>query len=113
MDGVVNPGGRYRSLDLWRGAACLAVVVYHAAGAATLSSGSSGFFDRLALPALRVVGFGWIGVPVFFVISGYCIAATSDSQRHRGLPTRRFFERRFWRIYPPYWAFLGLMAVVI
>ena len=52
----------------------------------------------------------WAGVPIFFVISGYCISATADSARRKGLPARTYFWRRFRRIFPPYWIFL--MAAV-
>jgi len=44
-----------------------------------------------------------VGVYLFFVISGYCIAAASDSARRHGSPVRRYFWRRFRRIYPPLW----------
>src|SRR2546423_626648 len=72
-----NP--RYISLDIWRGAACLAVVLSHSMiylGAQTLSNRG----DQI-IAALGRLG-GW-GVWLFFVISGYCIAATSDSTRRQ------------------------------
>ena len=55
----------------------------------------------------------YLGVPIFFVISGYCIAASADSSRRKGDSPWTFLKRRFWRIYPPYWASLvGLIALV-
>jgi peptidoglycan/LPS O-acetylase OafA/YrhL len=61
-----------------------------------------------------VAARGWIGVPIFFVISGYCIAAAVDNHRRSpGRSLRSYFTRRLRRIYPPYWAvLLGTMAVV-
>jgi len=53
-----------------------------------------------------------LGVPLFFVISGYCIAASSDSVRRRGGGAANFLGRRVWRIYPPYWATITLLAVM-
>lgn len=47
----------------------------------------------------NVVKFGWLGVPIFFVISGYCIAQ-SASRSKNGID---FLVRRFFRIFPPYW----------
>lgn len=54
----------------------------------------------------------WIGVPWFFVISGYCIAATADRTRQSG-EIAGYFRRRFRRIYPPFWIFLGVAVVVV
>ncbi|TFF35201.1 acyltransferase family protein [Mucilaginibacter psychrotolerans] len=44
-------------------------------------------------------GLGYLGVPVFFIISGYCICI---AQQHAKTP-RSFIIRRFFRIFPPYW----------
>jgi peptidoglycan/LPS O-acetylase OafA/YrhL len=56
---------------------------------------------------------GWIGVPLFFVISGFCIQLSRQSAVKRGqtawLP---FYLKRFFRVYPPYLVmFLGLWAM--
>ena len=64
------------------------------------------------------ISFGFrhanLGVPIFFVISGYCIAAASETAWKRGLGGWRFLARRVWRIYPPYWGsvlwFASIMA---
>jgi peptidoglycan/LPS O-acetylase OafA/YrhL len=55
----------------------------------------------------------WLGVPMFFVISGYCLAAAADSAGRKGMHTSEFFWRRFRRIYPPYWIFLALAVLVV
>jgi peptidoglycan/LPS O-acetylase OafA/YrhL len=44
-------------------------------------------------------GLGYLGVPVFFIISGYCICI---AQQHSKTP-RSFIVRRIFRIFPPYW----------
>ncbi|HEY3756151.1 MAG TPA: acyltransferase [Opitutaceae bacterium] len=60
-------------------------------------------------PYRSIVKAGWLGVPVFFVISGYVITAAALRQ-----PDGRSFSlRRWWRIYPPYLASLGLVIAVI
>lgn len=105
FDGGVPP--RYESLDVWRGIACLAVIAFHA----TLDAPVSGPGASSALVAL--FRWGWLGVPMFFVISGYCIAASLDSERRRGSSASAFLARRFWRIYPPYWVLLLIAAVVV
>ena len=104
---------------MWRGVACLLVVIFHTtlvhgdltgSGAGVVASTSAGEF------LIALTRYMWIGVPMFFVISGYCISATADSARRRELPVKDYFVRRFRRIFPPYWAAIllqiGLLAVV-
>jgi peptidoglycan/LPS O-acetylase OafA/YrhL len=111
---------RYDALDAWRGLACLCVVVYHCTNS---YAASHEFLDRVrdhggsALDWLLVLTSKlWVGVPVFFVISGYCIAATADAARDKPRPAATFFLRRLKRIYPPLWAYLavclGLLALL-
>jgi peptidoglycan/LPS O-acetylase OafA/YrhL len=95
---------RYHSLDIWRGIACLSVIVFHAVGIDG-SPGPSETFTTLGHLAMR----GWIGVPLFFVISGYCIAASAS----RPQPFSDYFLRRLRRIFPPLWIFLGLTALIV
>lgn len=110
---------RNLSLDFWRGVACLMVVVVHSIEYR---------FDDLTPDSPRtakalLVHIGWsgvildkvtasfgLGVSIFFVISGYCIAASCDSARRRPRAMGTFYLRRFRRIFPPYWIYLGLVA---
>lgn len=98
---------RYRTLDLWRGVACLMVIAFHA----TLEVHSQGTGVTNLL--LTIAHWGWAGVPMFFVISGYCIAVSLANERSRGGDPRKFFLRRTLRIYPPYWVVLGICAVLV
>jgi peptidoglycan/LPS O-acetylase OafA/YrhL len=45
--------------------------------------------------------FARVNVPLFFVISGFVIHL-SFLQARGGFDVKRFYVRRFWRIYPPY-----------
>ncbi len=107
---------RYESLDHWRGAACLGVVVFHAtmqvAGPVAAPAGE-GFWASLGAALLAVTSRFWIGVPAFFVISGYCIMATLDSRRRRGDGLGEYLRRRVWRIYPPYWIALSASVLIV
>ena len=107
---------RYRSLDIWRGVACLTVAVFHS----VLFVATKDFQERLSTQggtfaelALYAATYLWIGVALFFVISGYCIAAAADAHRKQSQGVLQFFFRRFKRIYPPYWACLLLCAIVL
>jgi peptidoglycan/LPS O-acetylase OafA/YrhL len=52
-------------------------------------------------------------VPLFFVISGYCICASVDAARQRRTGAGEYFWRRFRRIYPPYWCFVLLTVAAV
>ncbi len=61
--------------------------------------------------------YGYIGVTLFFVLSGFCIHlpqakryAQSGSDQ---LSIKDFGKRRFWRLYPAYWASIVLSAVAL
>ena len=43
---------------------------------------------------------GWVGVAIFFVVSGFCIHLSHERSRLKSFKV--FFIRRFFRIYPPY-----------
>lgn len=108
---------RYATLDAWRGLACLMVIAFHSV-AGTLVTPT--FVGQIAAEGgssadwlLVLVARFWIGVPFFFVISGYCIAAAADSARRRPRPARTFFIRRLRRIYPPLWGFLLIAAILV
>ena len=100
-------------LDPVRGIAILLVFLYHVLGMAFGGdqlpwgpwfrdfTGSRSFF------ALLPVTFGWAGVVIFFVVSGFCIHL-SFSRRADWMV---FFQRRFFRIYPPYLVVLLFFAL--
>jgi len=52
----------------------------------------------------NVAGFGWTGVDLFFVLSGFLIAGQLFSTIAKGktISLREFFVKRFFRIIPPY-----------
>jgi len=100
-----NPPPRLRSIDALRGIAALGVVVYHA-----VEQGKHALPDNLLQYPLRLVqfisSFGYIGVFLFFVISGFCIHLQWARSRVAGQePDVRFgpfWKRRLRRLYPPY-----------
>ena len=105
--------GRLGAIDALRGAAALSVVAYHAIN----------FTD--AVPVSRwlsavhaVLDRGYLGVPLFFVISGFCIhlraAARHAQSGEQRVDYLAFWKRRLLRLYPPYVAALCVsMALVI
>lgn len=51
---------------------------------------------------------GYVGVPVFFVISGYCICIAQQHAKNQ----QDFILKRFFRIFPPYWCSLLIITVI-
>lgn len=108
----VPRAARYETLDAWRGLACLVVIVFHAAYYAAPQEFEPDW-RRPAGFALAALRWAWVGVPMFFVISGYCIAATADSARRSGRGVGAFFVRRVRRIFPPYWLLWAVTALAV
>jgi peptidoglycan/LPS O-acetylase OafA/YrhL len=101
------PETRYRLLDPFRGLAALSVALFHA---------YSPWLDAnpglLAAPVAALVRHGWLGVELFFVISGYCIAALMLRCEREGRSAAVFLVDRLCRIMPPYWATLALLLAI-
>src|SRR4029079_11339276 len=57
---------------------------------------------------MAFVGSGWVGVQIFFVISGFVIAFSAE----RSTPLR-FFEARVKRLVPAVWVCAPISAVVL
>ena len=97
----VLPYARYRLLDAFRGMAILWIVVFHLLISV---SDTAGFIFG------SIIKNGFLGVSVFFVISGYGIAASHFSHS----PSAHvFLIRRLTRIYPCYWWSLLFAAFII
>lgn len=68
-------------------------------------------------PWLQLSRFGWIGVPLFFVLSGYLITkqllvSARNTESTSTQYFTRFYIRRSLRIFPAYWATLLLYFCV-
>jgi peptidoglycan/LPS O-acetylase OafA/YrhL len=88
---------RQPGLDLLRALAIIVVVIYH------------GALFGFKLPG-RIDRFGWIGVDLFFVLSGYLIGGQllAPLARDQRMNLGRFFARRVLRILPAYFVVLAL-----
>jgi peptidoglycan/LPS O-acetylase OafA/YrhL len=103
---------RLVSVDLLRGLAAFFVVLFHAqhffrrGGPPTFGAG--GIYTVWGEPVQQIAAFllfglGFLGVSLFFVISGFCIHLPFAA-RARPLRLASFAKRRFIRLYPAYLA---------
>ncbi|MEM6898474.1 MAG: acyltransferase [Pseudomonadota bacterium] len=84
--------GKYGGIDLMRASAVLLVMLFH-----------------FQMPGFR---FGWIGVDVFFVVSGFLIGGMIRDQILDGqFSFRQFYWSRALRILPVYYLFIFLCWV--
>src|SRR5215211_910502 len=109
------PPKRLRGIDALRGAAAMGVVVYHA-----VEQGQHVLPNNLLQYPVRLVqfasSFGYIGVFLFFVISGFCIhlqwARTKAAGFQPEIRFSSFWKRRIRRLYPPYMIALLLFLLM-
>ena len=86
---------RYPLLDPLRGIAALWVFTFH-------HEFSTRFAETFPF-LLELFDQGDLGVPMFFVISGFCITASAEKFLKKDKPVAGFVYRRLRRIYPTYW----------
>jgi peptidoglycan/LPS O-acetylase OafA/YrhL len=95
-------------LDSVRGVAILGVVFLH--GFFWPYSGLH--FSRAAQLFIRLTQPGWMGVNLFFVLSGFLITGILVDSRGRESYYKRFYMRRILRILPAYYAVLILLLIL-
>jgi len=86
---------RNKRLDILRCIAVLLVLLHH--------SNISHFFQV----------WGWVGVDLFFVLSGFLISGLlfSEYKKRKAISFKRFYIRRGLKIYPAFYVFLLLTGV--
>jgi peptidoglycan/LPS O-acetylase OafA/YrhL len=91
---VATKAVRVTELDLLRFIAALSVVFYHCT-----FRGYAAHLSPVSYPLLApVTKYGYLGVQLFFLISGFVILMTASSGS-----LRRFAVSRFVRLYPAFW----------
>jgi peptidoglycan/LPS O-acetylase OafA/YrhL len=91
-----KPPPRLQALDILRGVAILLVLGHHA--------------RRDGPPAILQpwIDGGWMGVDLFFVLSGFLVSGLlfKEHKRHGDVRLGRFLVRRGFKIYPAFYVFL-------
>lgn len=102
---MIKPIKHLGILDLLRGFAALSVVCYHFTG--TLTRG--GFLAKFHSPILDpAFSWGYLGVEVFFVISGFVIPYSLLKTTYTPRDFFPYFSKRIARICPPAYVLIGL-----
>jgi peptidoglycan/LPS O-acetylase OafA/YrhL len=94
------PKERIPVVEAMRGIAAIGVALYH----------FSGRFDT-GLP-LVFHSYGWLGVDIFFVISGFVIPLSLYGKDYQLRDFPMFIMRRLVRLEPPYLASIGLGLIL-
>lgn len=77
---------RFHTLDALRGAAAIAVMLYHAGADSPL-----------------VTARGYLAADLFFALSGFVLANAYEARLAAGMSVSAFFKARLRRIYPMFW----------
>ena len=97
--------GHIRALDGLRGVAIILVLFHHL----TIHRPTSGIDEWIASVPL----FGWSGVDVFFVLSGFLITGILIDARGSARYFTNFYARRTLRIFPLYYLVVFLALVML
>ena len=97
-------GTRISEIDLLRFFAALAVVFFHYSFRGFSADGLS----KVSYPLLAPISkYGYLGVELFFMISGFVILMTADTGS-----IRTFAVSRFVRLYPAFWICCSLTFAI-
>ncbi|GAA1696710.1 acyltransferase [Kribbella yunnanensis] len=99
----LRPAARLHEIDLLRIIAAVSVVAYH-----YLFSGYAGGLSPLHFPDAGLVArYGYLGVDLFFTISGFVVLLSAWERSPRS-----FVISRAVRLYPAYWVAVTLTTIV-
>lgn len=105
-------GRRLYAIDGIRLLAALMVAVHHYAGTRRVDRPGNLIWGRpvsdIMPTVFRFASYGWIGVEIFFVISGFVICMSCW-----GRTPRQFFTSRVIRLYPSYWFAIVFTTAVL
>jgi len=103
---------RNNVIDSWRAVAVMLVTAFHV----FVWSNSKGIELPLGFDVMGAFGNGWVGVGMFFVLSGYCMASSSQKIFSEGINPKNYgmyFLNRLLRISGPYYISIVFWCIVI
>jgi peptidoglycan/LPS O-acetylase OafA/YrhL len=100
---------RFKQIDILRAIAVFLVLGRHMA---PCPPDSSGFLNHVTI--IWAQG-GWIGVDLFFVLSGFLVSGLlfREHEKFHELHIGHFLIRRGFKIYPPFWLLIGFTVIIL
>ena len=96
---------RYYEIDALRFLAAISVVIFHL----TFRGYAADNLSPVAYPSIaEFTKYGYLGVELFFMISGYVIFISAY-----GKTVKKFFVSRISRLYPAYWAACTITFLIV
>lgn len=102
----VSGAGRLPELDGFRALAIWMVLIHHAFYGFARPDGALAWAPPLLM---EIIFRGWLGVDLFFVLSGLLITGILLDSKGRPRYFRNFYSRRILRIVPVYFTVVGVM----
>lgn len=102
---------RNNAIDCFRALSIILVTLFHLGA----TFGGPGM-DKDGFSLGNIFGNGWVGVGMFFVISGFCMGASTERKFSDGFSGRvyaRYVINRFLRIAPSYYASIAFWYFII
>jgi len=97
---------RFTTIDALRGVGAFAVMCHHLAGNLLEYDWAPAIVDTL-------MAYGNLGVPLFFVVSGFVIAHSTNDAVHSGKFLGIFALKRSIRLDPTYWCAIGITLALL
>lgn len=105
---VSSPRPRIVELDGLRGIAIVAVIIFHYVNNQLVHSQYP-----IGQALYKIASFGWVGVDLFFVLSGFLIGSILVKEKKSAHYFSTFYLRRLVRIIPNYYFFLIIYALLL
>lgn len=108
-----DPREHYAELDALRGIAVFGVLMNHAAGYWFINTRSRVEAPLLEIDLMALFQFGYLGVSVFFLLSGYLLVWTEGKRVERGsYSLLNYAKRRALRLIPAYYMAILIVLLV-
>ncbi len=98
---------RIKELDGLRGIAILMVISFH-----YLNNQLENNHDKTSKIISKLTAYGWVGVDLFFVLSGFLIGSVLIANKNSPYFFKTFFIRRIVRIIPNYFLLLIVFVII-